>query len=113
MEEGSSVKHRPGTDTTLDFSFRELDGVAKYLDIDPDFWVFRRFGKLHLFNLLRLQLELVRLERQLESYMLPATSGNKPPKVSNKEKKKLFRAIHRALSEYGVSLCRLSLSLPF
>jgi hypothetical protein len=41
--------------------------VAQYLNQDPDLWVFRRFGKLHLFNILCLQQHLAELENTLET----------------------------------------------
>jgi hypothetical protein len=86
------------------FSLWELEDVAKYLDIDPDYWVFRRFGKLHLFNLLRLQLDLVRLERKLEKYIEASTSADISQNISDREKEKFVNNIHQTLSEYGMSL---------
>jgi hypothetical protein len=44
-----------------------LSFVAQYLNQDPDLWVFRRFGKLHLFNILQLQQRLAQLENTLET----------------------------------------------
>ncbi|KAH6662272.1 hypothetical protein B0J14DRAFT_645435 [Halenospora varia] len=41
--------------------------VAQYLNQDSDLWVFRRFGKLHLFNILCLQERLAELENTLET----------------------------------------------
>jgi len=45
----------------------DLGFVAQYLNQDPDLWVFRRFGKLHLFNILCLQQRLAELENTLET----------------------------------------------
>jgi len=45
----------------------DLSFVAQYLNQDPDLWVFRRFGKLHLFNILCLQQRLAELENALET----------------------------------------------
>lgn len=103
----------PNTEPPADFSFSELDDVAEHLDMDPDLWVFRRFGKLHLFNLLRLQLDLVTLERKLEKYVQEQQNPHKMSQnMSHREKKKFFNSIHRALSEYGMSFSRIYLSLP-
>lgn len=44
--------------------------VAQYLNHDPDLWIFRRFGKLHLFNILQLQQRLAELENILETKVL-------------------------------------------
>ena len=45
----------------------DLSFVAQCLNQDPDLWVFRRFGKLHLFNILCLQQRLAELENALET----------------------------------------------
>lgn len=96
---------KPNTIPPADFSFSELDDVAKNLDVDPDLWVFRRFGKLHLFNLLRLQLDLVTLERKLEKHVQEQQGPrNMSQNMSHREKKKFFNSIHRALSEYDAAL---------
>ncbi|KAN0103468.1 hypothetical protein V8E51_011781 [Hyaloscypha variabilis] len=45
----------------------DMSFVAQYMNQDPDLWVFRRFGKLHLFNILCLQQRLAELENTLET----------------------------------------------
>ena len=58
MEEGTSWDPEPKRrlKPPTKFKPRDLEGVARFLNASSDFWVFRRFGKLHLFNLLRLEL---------------------------------------------------------
>ena len=73
-------------------SSADLAFVAQYLNQDPDLWVFRRFGKLHLFNILCLQQRLAELENTLET------------KVWNDEStgvKSLLSDIKVAIKEYG------------
>jgi hypothetical protein len=71
MEEGTldNPENRRTSDPPPSFSPSELEGVARYLDTDPDFWVFRRFRKLHLVNVLRMELDLVRLEHKLDKQL--------------------------------------------
>lgn len=72
---------------SADWSF-----VAQYLNQDPDLWVFRRFGKLHLFNILQLQQRLTELEHSLET------------KISEEKTEgldELLPDIKIALKEYG------------
>jgi hypothetical protein len=81
----------------------DLSFVAQYLNQDPDLWVFRRFGKLHLFNILCLQQRLAELESTLEM------------KIWNDETTgfdELLLDIKIALKEYGtvaISLNNLAL----
>ncbi|KAH8768543.1 hypothetical protein BGZ57DRAFT_929822 [Hyaloscypha finlandica] len=73
----------------------DLSFVAQYLNQDPDLWVFRRFGKLHLFNILCLQQRLAELENKLET------------KIWNGEKTgfdELLPSIKVALKEYDDAL---------
>jgi hypothetical protein len=73
--------------------------VAQYLNQDPDLWVFRRFGKLHLFNILYLQQRLAELENALET------------KIWNGETTgvdELLPDIKIALKEYGTATISLS-----
>ena len=59
----------PGLDRPSPLNTRSLADfaiVASYLNEDSDLWVFRRFGKLHLFNILCLQQRLAELEHTLE-----------------------------------------------
>jgi hypothetical protein len=85
----------------------DLSFVAQYLDQDPDLWIFRRFGKLHLFNILCLQQRLAELENTLET------------KIWNNETTgfdELLPAIKVALKEYGtaaISLKNLALLPEF
>ena len=77
----------------------DLDFVAQYLNHDPDLWVFRRFGKLHLFNILCLQQRLAELENALET------------KIWNNETagfKELLPDIKNALKEYGAAAISLN-----
>jgi hypothetical protein len=76
--------------------------VAQYLNHDPDLWVFRRFGKLHLFNILYLQQRLAELENSLET------------KIWNGETTgvdELLPDIKIALKEYGTAPISLNKSL--
>lgn len=71
----------------------DLSFVAQYLNQDPDLWVFRRFGKLHLFNILCLQQRLAELENALET------------KIWNNETDgfdELLSDIKDGLTEYGM-----------
>ncbi|KIM95567.1 hypothetical protein OIDMADRAFT_59361 [Oidiodendron maius Zn] len=73
----------------------DMEFVAQYLNHDPDLWVFRRFGKLHLFNILCLQQRLAELENALET------------KIWNNETtgfKELLPDIKNALKEYDDAL---------
>jgi len=95
MEEGTmdSPKNRRKNNPPPPFSPSDLEGVARFLDTDPDYWIFRRFGKLHLFNLLRIQLDLVRLEHKLDMQI----SGDE-----EKDFGTLLPHIQSSLSEYGM-----------
>jgi hypothetical protein len=83
----------------------DMSFVAQYMNQDPDLWVFRRFGKLHLFNILCLQQRLAELENTLET------------KIYNNETTgfdELLPDIKDALREYGtaaISLTNLALFL--
>jgi hypothetical protein len=85
----------------------DMSFVAQYMNQDPDLWVFRRFGKLHLFNILCLQQRLAELENTLET------------KIWNNETTgfdELLPDIKDALREYGtaaISLNNLALFLGF
>jgi hypothetical protein len=90
MEEGVSCK--PKYDPPTAFSLFELNDVAEFLSIDSDLWVFRRFGKLHLFSVLGIQQRLVMLEHELEMQL----SGKAPRDSDN-----LLANIQQALKDYG------------
>ena len=98
LDEPSKLVLRPPAD---------LSFVAQYLNQDPDLWVFRRFGKLHLFNILCLQQRLAELENTLET------------KICNNERTgfdELLSSIKVALKEYGttaISLINLALFSAF
>ncbi|KAH8670116.1 hypothetical protein BGZ60DRAFT_527604 [Tricladium varicosporioides] len=73
--------------------------VARYLNQDSDLWVFRRFGKLHLFNILCLQERLAELENILET------------KISKEETtgfEELLLNIKISLKEYGTAAISLN-----
>ncbi|KAF4633167.1 hypothetical protein G7Y89_g4959 [Cudoniella acicularis] len=80
--------------SSADWSF-----VAQYLNQDPDLWVFRRFGKLHLFNILCLQQRLAELENTLETKIWnDKTTGFD----------ELLLDIKIALKEYGTAAISLN-----
>ena len=91
MEEGVSWKPTNGPPPA--FGPFELNDVAEFLNIDSDLWVFRRFGKLHLFNVLCIQQRLVMSEQQLEMQL----SGKEPRDFDN-----LLPSIQNDLKEYGM-----------
>lgn len=91
MEEGTLFDSKPKAPGS--FNVAELEAPARFLNLDPDLWVFRRFGKLHLLNILHLQQHLAKLEYQLER-----EKSNQVPR--NLEK--LMRKIKRAVAEYGM-----------
>jgi hypothetical protein len=77
----------------------DLAFVAQYLNQDPDLWVFRRFGKLHVFNILCLQQRLAELENTLET------------KIWNDETAgfdELLSDIKVTLKEYGMGAISLN-----
>lgn len=76
------------------FSPYEHYGVAEFLNLDSDLWVFRRFGKLHLFNILCMQHRLAELEHQLEMQLSMEQERNLDT---------LLPKIRLALKEYGTS----------
>jgi hypothetical protein len=98
MEEGTldNPENRRTSNPPPTFSSSELEGVARYLDTDPDFWVFRRFRKLHLVNVLRMELDLVRLEHKLDMQL----SGGEGNEEEN-DSRILLSDIKSSLSEYG------------
>ncbi|KAH8808786.1 hypothetical protein F5884DRAFT_858305 [Xylogone sp. PMI_703] len=77
------------------FGVKDLDVAASLLDVDSDFWVFRRFGKLHLFNLLHIQSELANLEYALDMHV----SGKQEHPIED-----LLARIKAALVEYDSAL---------
>ena len=98
MEEGNIYYPENKICTVPDFdprTPRDLDLVAGYMKKDSDLWVFRRFGKLHLFNLLYLQQRLAQLENELEKQI----EGGKDEGFDN-----LYPSIQNALKEYGTIL---------
>jgi hypothetical protein len=98
MEEGNIYRLENKTSTVPDFDPRkprELDLVAGYMNKDSDLWVFRRFGKLHLFNILYLQQRLAELENELERQIEDGKDEGFD---------KLYPSIQNALKEYGAIL---------
>lgn len=82
----------------------ELDLSAKWMSKDADLWVFRRFGRLHLFNVLCLHHRLTELEGKLRQFVWEneeegyATSPEEQEAVQ-----KLLPDIQRTLKDYGMS----------
>jgi hypothetical protein len=94
-DEPSKLYLRPPADLTF---------VAQYLNKDPDLWVFRRFGKLHLFNILQLQQRLAQLENTLEMKIWNGdTTGFD----------ELLPDIKVALKEYGTTVISLNILALF
>ena len=91
MEEGSlhMRHHKP----PALFAASDLMGVTEFLNIDSDLWIFRRFGKLHLFNILCMQQNLALLEDQLDRQI----SFEEPTNFDQ-----LLPTIKHALCEYGM-----------
>ncbi|KAG0650289.1 hypothetical protein D0Z07_3186 [Hyphodiscus hymeniophilus] len=65
---------------------------------DSDLWVFRRFGQLHLFNLLHLQQHLAQLQYNLERQIGREHDGQ------SQDYKELVLDIKRSLAEYDQAL---------
>ncbi|KAH8761477.1 hypothetical protein F5882DRAFT_477699 [Hyaloscypha sp. PMI_1271] len=105
MEEGTldNPENRRTSNPPPPFSPSELEGVARYLDTDPDFWVFRRFRKLHLVNVLRMELDLVRLEHKLDKQL----SGGEENEEED-DSRTLLPDIQSSLSEYDAALTSLA-----
>jgi hypothetical protein len=92
------------------FSSSDLEGVARFLDTDPDYWVFRRFRKLHLLNVLRMELDLVRLEHKLDMQL-----SERGENEAENDLCTLLPDIQSSLSEYGtvhIQLTFLSCTPP-
>ena len=81
--------------------------LAAYIDCDPNFRVYRKFGWLHNRVLLLIQDELQELEEELEMCdKWEAESGDSVRLASHREDKnaerlELFVAIKQKLDEYG------------
>jgi hypothetical protein len=73
-----------------EYTNSKLREMAKLLDIDTDLWVFKRFQKLNLYNLLHLQHHLTQLESELSHRLDCSLSIDE-----------LIPAIRRALYEYS------------
>lgn len=91
-----------------------LSFVAQYLNHDPDLWVFRRFGKLHLFNILCLQQRLAELENTLETkiWNYKATGLDELDEIDEIDEidglDELLLDIKVALKEYGMAAITLN-----
>jgi hypothetical protein len=79
------------------FGPSELYGVAEFLNRDSDLWVFRRFGRLHLFNILYIQQHLTKLESKLKNRLDQVSRG------INVDFDNLVPNIQNTLKEYGMS----------
>jgi hypothetical protein len=101
MEEGISHEAKKGFSEPFDS--HELHKVAKYLSRDSDLWVFRRFGTLHLFNILHIQQRLTSLECELTEELSNGTNANFSELIPN---------IQHTLKEYG-KLGNLHYQTPF
>ena len=85
--------------------------VAAYIDTDPSFLVFRKFGWLHNYVLLDLQDELQDLEDRLEKHdkNVNEADGDRRLRsrrldaVSANSRCKLVSIIHKKLTKYGKS----------
>ena len=81
--------------------------LAAYIDCDPNFRIYRKFGWLHNRVLLHLQDELQKLEQELEGVdKWEATSGDIVKLASRRSDKtparsNLIAAIKIKLDEYG------------
>ncbi len=64
MEEGTRYESRDKTCSL--YSSHELYKVAGYMNQDPDLWIFRRFGKLQILNILSIQQRLTSFEKDFE-----------------------------------------------
>jgi hypothetical protein len=71
---------------------RELFEIANLYSQDADLWVFRRFDRLHLFNILHLQRRLT----QLEADLLRLGNGDW---VAAHDEEKDQRAMHRLVTD--------------
>ncbi|RFU26783.1 hypothetical protein B7463_g9548, partial [Scytalidium lignicola] len=97
MEEGTleNLNNQSPSNSLETHSVRTLEGIARNLELDADYWVFRRFGRLHLLNLLYLQQDLVILEQKLYNHIL---------KDETEDPDNLLPEIQRALSKYDAAL---------
>ena len=81
--------------------------LAAFVDCDPNFLIYRKFGWLHNRVLLQLQDELQLLEQKLENIdKWEAESGEKVRLISQRSdktptRKNLFTDIKAKLEEYG------------
>jgi hypothetical protein len=95
-----NVKYSP----SKPISHSELDYSAKWMYKDPDLWVFRRFGRLHLFNVLCLQRRLTELEERARRSMWEnEEEGYQTLSEDQKVVQTLLPDIQRTLKDYGMS----------
>jgi hypothetical protein len=95
-----NVKYSP----SKPISHSELDYSAKWMYKDPDLWVFRRFGRLHLFNVLCLQRRLTELEERVRRCMWEnEEEGYQTLSDDQKVVQTLLPDIQRTLKDYGMS----------
>lgn len=77
---------------------RKTKSAADFMSYDSDHWVFRRFEKLSLFNLLCLQQELVNCESELNLALRNECMGTKEGELDP-----LILKIRSKLKEYGTT----------
>ena len=92
MAEGSEEK-----DTKCSMK-RKTKLAADFMSYDSDHWVFRRFEKLSLFNLLCLQQELVDCESELNLALTNEWMGTKEGELDP-----LISKIRSKLKDYGTA----------
>ncbi|KAH8601494.1 hypothetical protein B0O99DRAFT_606757 [Bisporella sp. PMI_857] len=95
IEDGIEAECKPRLLAFDAFDAAHLWSPAQALNTDPDLWVFRRFGQLHLFNLLHLQQRLTHLEQQLHRQVADAEP---------RDFKFLIQEIKQTLAEYDAAL---------
>ena len=71
--------------------------LAEFMSQDSDLWIFQRFDRLNLFNILYLQQHLADLERQLDQAVPDAVEGFK-----KHEFELLMPKIESSLKKYGI-----------
>lgn len=72
--------------------------LAELMTLDSDLWIFRRFDRLSLFNILHLQQHLAELERRLDQAV-----PEKASKFNKHEFDLVMPEIESSLAKYGMS----------
>ena len=81
---------------------RSTKRAADFMSYDSDHWVFRRFEKLSLFNILCLQQELLDCESRLNLALKDEWNGSKEDEL-----KQLIPEIRSKIKEYGTANPRI------